>query len=277
MYIQGEDIKHVWHRLLFNLYNMGEPLAPRGIKTHELTGVTIAVQNPLRNILTSDERNLNYRFMTAEWLWIWFGLEDAKTIGRYNSRIVQFADPVTGIFDGAYGPRISRQLPRILETLKSDSSSRQAVIQIYSPSPAGSADHPCTVSIQFMIRQNKLRTIVTMRSSDVWLGLPYDFFNFSMIANLIAYSCNVGLGSLTMHLGSSHLYDTNRPSAYTILKRADVGCVSSPRLTSLPSEDLLRTLQDGENHVHFGSEYYRYASALASKTSSGAFKCLTNG
>jgi len=45
-----------------------------------------------------------------------------------------------------------------------------------------------------------------MRSSDVWIGLPYDMFSFSCIANQVAMRLNVKLGVCSITAGSSHLY-----------------------------------------------------------------------
>ena len=47
-------------------------------------------------------------------------------------------------------------------------------------------DIPCTVSLQFLIRENKLHLFVNMRSNDVFLGLPHDIFCFTMIQEIIA-------------------------------------------------------------------------------------------
>jgi thymidylate synthase len=56
-----------------------------------------------------------------------------------------------------------------------------------------------------------------MRSSDVWLGVPYDVFNFSMLAHLVCGLLNehrkfdnaVKPGQLFLTAASSHLYETN--------------------------------------------------------------------
>ena len=50
--------------------------------------------------------------------------------------------------------------------------------------------------------------IATMRSSDTWLGWPYDVFNQSMTAAWIALETdkNLRLGKLVLNCGSQHLY-----------------------------------------------------------------------
>jgi thymidylate synthase len=77
---------------------------------------------------------------------------------------------------------------------------------------------PCTLSLQFFLREASdelwLHTTATMRSNDVWLGTPYDTFNFSAISFYLCLLLNqrglkCKLGKLTIQAGSRHLYETD--------------------------------------------------------------------
>jgi len=46
-----------------------------------------------------------------------------------------------------------------------------------------------------------------MRSSDIWLGIPYDVFTFTMLQNCLAGELGVKRGWFALNAGSSHLYD----------------------------------------------------------------------
>ena len=255
----------VWRSLLRELYDDGNIVSPRGQQIREITAVTLEVEDAYSNILVCPQRDLNYRFMVAEWLWIWFGLDDVKTISQYNSKIAMFSDD--GLrFAGAYGPRVKQQFPYVVDRLTKDIDSRQAIIEIYQePGTAPTKDVPCTLSVQFLVRDNKLQTIVCMRSSDVWLGLPYDFFNFSMIANILGSVLHVPLSSMIYHLGSSHLYEKNVETAYHVLYPEDISSLDSPRLSEPPSEALGEILQDLNAPIILGSSIYQqYAQILRS-------------
>jgi thymidylate synthase len=136
--------------------------------------------------------------------------------------IANFSDNGETFF-GAYGPKILDQVRHVIDTLVNDPWSRQAVITIWRENPPSSKDIPCTISAQFFIRDGKLHCVDNMRSSDVWLGLPYDMFNFSMLSAYIALAIwnktnrRIHLGQLSMNLGSLHLYDTNRKAAQRCL------------------------------------------------------------
>jgi thymidylate synthase len=93
--------------------------------------------------------------------------------------------------------------------------SRQAGMTIWRENPPQTKDVPCTVAIFFNIRNGKLNANVFMRSSDVMLGVPYDVFNFSMLAHLVCGLLNeyrqldesISPGNLFLTAASSHLYE----------------------------------------------------------------------
>jgi len=274
MLITNDSFGDAWLALLRLLHDCGASSSPRGQAVRELLGVTIRVDDARRNILVHDDRALSYRFAAAEWLWIWFGRNDVESIAQYNKNIAAFSDD--GLtFSGAYGPHIHGQWPRVIETLRDDRASRQAVIQIYHPPLTYTRDVPCTLTFQMLIRQDVLHGIVTMRSSDVWLGLPYDFFSFSMFCNIAAAQLDVALGSLTYHLGSSHLYDRDLVVAKKVLVTPwKCYTVPSPLLMGEPPawlEDVLRS------RVRLGVNdrtWARYVNVLCASKNAGALEVL---
>jgi thymidylate synthase len=174
-------------------------------------------------VVLSRTRRLNYKFMAAEAWWILSGKRDTQSIGKFCKNILQFSDDGETFF-GAYGPKIRNQLGSVIRCLEMDRDSRQAVINIWRENPPVSKDIPCTLSAQFLIRDNKLHCIDTMRSNDVWLGFPYDVFNFSMLSWKVldelrfrnpSYQ-SLELGSLYLNAGSHHLYERNRVMAERI-------------------------------------------------------------
>jgi thymidylate synthase len=139
-----------------------------------------------------------------------------ETIAPFSKEISKFSDDGERFF-GAYGPRIIDQISYVAKTLHYDNDSRQAVISIWRPNPPVSKDIPCTVSLQWIIRDGKLHCFANMRSSDVWLGVPYDWFNFSAISLglLVMLNnrkdpalCPLVLGNLYFYAASQHLYET---------------------------------------------------------------------
>jgi thymidylate synthase len=160
------------------------------------------------------ERKLGYHFMAAEAAWIMSGDNRVKTIAPFSRSISSFSDDGERFF-GAYGPRVVDQIGYIVKSLVNDRDSRQAVLTIWRQNPPVSKDIPCTISAQWMIRNNKLHCFMNMRSSDAWLGVPYDWFNFSCLSlgimkeinAQIKKECIITLGNLYFYAASQHLYE----------------------------------------------------------------------
>jgi thymidylate synthase len=202
-------LNYEWHRTYCAVMERGRVAAPRGAKIRELDHHAIAVDMRYP-VLTIPERKLSYRFMAAEALWMIQGRSDV-----FHRNMAPFSDDGFSL-SGAYGPRIHDQIYYVIGKLLEDRDTRQAALSIWAPNPRPSRDVPCTMSMAFSIRDDRLNLHVFMRSSDVWLGLPYDAFSFAMVANWVALLYNGSLrfpcrpvapGALYITAASSHLYE----------------------------------------------------------------------
>lgn len=209
MNLQADSADGVYYEVMRHVLDYGDIRSPRGVKTQELTGVKIELTDPACNVITSPVRRLSYTFMVAEFLWMILGRNDVASVSRYNKKIADFSDD-GHTFYGAYGPKIVDQLEYVIRTLTRDPDSRQAVMTIWRESPGQTLDVPCTIMFQFMIRDQRLQMIAYMRSNDVWLGFPYDLFNFTMIQQYVAGLLGVKPGKYTHMVGSLHMYWENR-------------------------------------------------------------------
>jgi thymidylate synthase len=209
----------VWFNLLHTVYKTGKIVRPRGLECREILGrqSTIDMQSPL---LTLTKRNLFTRFAFREASWIIQGRNDLEYVKAVAPNYGNYSDD--GFFlRGAYGPRVVDQLPYVMDALRKDMETRQAVIEIWRPSPAPSKDIPCTLSLQWLVRDSLLNCFVTMRSSDTWLGWPYDVFSFSCVSAYLLLLLRakdqrflgIELGTLTLTAGSQHVYTEKVPES----------------------------------------------------------------
>lgn len=217
-----------WLNKCRDLLRMGSVAEPRGQRTYELPhqAVRIGMRCP---VLTVPGRHLSYQFMAAEAYWILSGDNRVETIAPYNKNISKFSDDGR-IFAGAYGPRIMSQIQYVLNKLIEDPMSRQAGLTIWTPNPEPSKDIPCTVAIWFQVRGGLLNCHVFMRSSDIWLGLPYDLFNFSMLAHMVCselrksvFHSDLEPGALYLTAASLHLYEIHREKLVQIINDGPYG------------------------------------------------------
>lgn len=185
-------------------------LSPRGMNIREMRNVHIVLKDTTRCAAWLRKRELNYPFMVAEWLWIQSGREDVGMMNHYCKEIGKFSDNRQTFF-GSYGPRWKKAMLEIIPLMRRDEDTRQAVAGIWRPEvydiSFNTKDVPCTLSMQYFIRGGMVESTVVMRSSDAWLGLPYDLFNFSMLQRSIARALGRAAGPLTVFIGSCHLYE----------------------------------------------------------------------
>lgn len=207
---------------------LGRKVTARGMDTLELLDVELVLLDASSNLIVNNTRHLNYAFMLAEWLWIMTGCALKDAIFPFNRKLLMSVGEHDHTFTGAYGPKWIEQLPFILDALKSDDHSRQAVVNIWRDRPRASADTPCTLSWQFLIRDELLHMITTMRSNDVWLGTPYDLFSFTMIQQWLAAQLGVKAGSYAHRVGSFHAYVRDLP------RLDQAACDRSPLPSNFP-------------------------------------------
>ena len=203
--------------MLWDVYRQPDFICkPRDLKISEKINHTwkVDMDDP---IITLPERKLSYPFMFGEATWMLQGKNDVESVSKYVGGIKRFSDDGETFF-GAYGPKIITQWGYVVKTLITDQDSRQAIISIWRENPRSSKDIPCTLTLQFFLREASdqlwLHTIANMRSNDAWLGVPYDTFNFSAISFFIALHLNklgikCKLGELIIQAGSRHIYETD--------------------------------------------------------------------
>lgn len=253
-------LKHVADILTY-----GDIQAARGTTFKETVGMLYqaSMQDPVIRIPL---RDLGYKFAVAEPYWILSGNNLLSGISNYG-KMSPYSDD--GYFmSGAYGPKIVDQLGYVCKTLADDQGSRQAVINIWRERPGPSKDIPCTLSLQFLLRDGKIHCMATMRSSDAYMGLPYDSILFSLCSAYVLsilrehYSVTGHkLGQLKVFLGSAHIYDRDFDKCERMVNEWDYLTSSDTDfdlLAGLPPAEFMEVLasctmdQDGSGILELG-------------------------
>lgn len=199
----------------------GNVASSRGNNT-EIVGILIEMEKARARLSSSETRGRLYSSL-GELLWYLTGDNKLDFIERYIPAYVdESADGAT--VHGGYGRRLSNQrgvgqLTNVIQLLHERPSSRRAVIQIFNAEDlaAPHKEIPCTTTLQFLIRDERLHLLVTMRSNDAYLGLPHDVFCFTMLQEMIARSLDREVGTYHHFAGSMHLYDDHRPRAEELI------------------------------------------------------------
>lgn len=186
--------------------------------TIELLNQTFEV-DPTRPVILAPERKVSPYYLAGELMWYLMGSNSTKQIAYYSKFWNKISDDGT-TNRSAYGHRMFHefqdnlgtgvnfnQFYKVIETLKADPTSRQAIISLYLPHNKQTKDEICTLNLQFFIRDNRLHMIVNMRSNDIILGTANDIFMFSMIQQILAVKLDVKVGKYYHNAASLHLYD----------------------------------------------------------------------
>lgn len=272
--MQNKPVKSAnvaWLTELSNVLNDGTDVSPRGQLTKELLQQT-SVIDMRRPVITLPERHLSTKFLGGEAYWILSGDNRVETIAPYNKNIVNYSDDGRTFF-GAYGPRIMSQLNYIVDKLRSDADTRQAVLTIWRENPPETKDVPCTVAVHFMIRDNKLNCHVYMRSNDLWLGFPYDVFNFSMLSHLVCCRLNAYVvaeggsiiepGVLYHTASSRHIYMQHFEQAERLVRLHNPAAMpletdETPTSMYLSEVHLMHVLDSLRSHRRVDSSEYKW-------------------
>lgn len=201
--------------LVQHVLKHGKETAPRGMKTREIEDAIIRIDNVFNTLPVGVNRGTVPGIGAVEACQLLSGTSFPDLVIAIGPQFKNYAED-NGIFHGAYGPRTHGQYDAIIERLKNDPDSRQAVVTIWNPQydlQHSKRDYPCTILHQFRIRDNKLNMSVYMRSNDVWLGAAYDFFQFTRVQIAMAWVLGIAPGTYAHHVGSLHIYEQHYGAA----------------------------------------------------------------
>jgi thymidylate synthase len=205
--------------------------APRDQKVKEIINYSIVLNNPRNRVITFKERKTSLKYLLGEFIWYLSGSSSVNDINMY-SKFWEAIAKDDGTVNSNYGTRIFghtslypfNQWEKVKELLRKDSDSRQAIIRINHADDYTyeNKDVPCTLSLQFFIRNNKLDLIVNMRSNDIWRGYCNDQFQFTMLQEMMMLELrnfypSLELGTYYHNAASMHIYEMHFEQAKKII------------------------------------------------------------
>lgn len=202
-----------WYRLLSKDCGGIKQVSRDGEVVGEIINATTVLSDPTNNIMKNSLRNLPMKYAIGELLWYMSHNNKLKEIQKYTKGWDRMSDDGVTV-NSNYGWCIRDkygfdQWEWCKQELNNNPNSRRAVIHIKEPSDKDSKDVNCTVCLQFFIRDEKLYCTTYMRSNDIWLGYPYDVFQFTCMQILMSMELGIELGTYTHIAGSLHLYGRN--------------------------------------------------------------------
>ncbi len=179
-------------------------------------------------------KKLHVRAIIHELLWFIRGDTDIRYLHEHNVRIW---DAWVGE-DKACGPLYGRQwrgwggevgepekevdqLQGVIESIQQDPYSRRHIVSAWNVGDLEKmALYPCHVLFQFYVSsKGTLSCQVYQRSSDIFLGLPFNLASYALLTHMIAQLCGLQPGELVYTLGDAHLYCNHLTQARTQVER----------------------------------------------------------
>ena len=78
---------------------------------------------------------------------------------------------------------------------------------------------PCHLLYQFNVADGKLHCGMTMRSCDIFLGLPFNIASYALLNMMVAQVTGLVAGDVVISLGDTHLYSNHLEQAQRQLAR----------------------------------------------------------
>ena len=219
--------------------------APRGQRIRESLCQGFSIVDPLNRLPFTPGRSYNPTYFAAEIVWYMAGLSSLEWIAPYAPFWTRISDD--GITcNSAYGSRIFVPAPIVgiqrsqwdwvRSELEHDPDSRRAYVHIRTAHDSFNArlDVPCTIGMQFIIRDGRLHMWTAMRSQDMILGLGNDIPAFTMFHELMALQLGVQPGTYHHTVGSMHIYERDAGRAEAIVANGPTAATLALRMPKMP-------------------------------------------
>jgi len=200
-------------------------------------------------------KKLHFKSIINELIWFLGGDTNVKWLNENGVKIWNEWATEEGDLGPVYGKQWTawptkdggtiNQIDYVVNALKTNPNSRRILFHgwnvEYLPdekvSPQENARQgkmalpPCHLLYQFYVVNNKLSAHLFIRSSDSFLGLPYNTASLACLTHMLAQQCDLDVGEIVISLSDVHIYSNHMEQVKTQIAR-------EPR--QLPELKLLR-------------------------------------
>ena len=180
-------------------------------------------------------KKIFFKNIGHELIWFLKGYTNIKYLKDNNVNIWNSWADNNGDLGPVYGYQLrnfnnaSDQLNNLINELKNNPGSRRHIVTLWDPSSLDrQALPPCYPMFQFYVNKyNKLNVNVFFRSSDAFVGLPYDFAFFSLLLIVIAKEAMYDPGVVQFNITDCHIYESHIPG---ILEYINLNTYELPKM-----------------------------------------------
>ena len=188
-------------------------------------------------------KKLHIKSIIHELLWFLQGGTNTRYLNEHGVSIWdEWATP-TGELGPIYGAQwrawrgengqVIDQVAELIAGIRANPNSRRHIINAwhvsYLPDERKTATEnivdgrmalaPCHVIYQFWVADGKLSCMLTQRSADCFLGVPYNMASLAFFTSMVAQQCALQVGDIVHSFGDLHLYLNHLEQAKLQLSR----------------------------------------------------------
>jgi thymidylate synthase len=196
----------------------------------------------------------------AEVAWYLTGTQDVTWMRKHAPFWDKFTEQDGTTILSAYGYRwrdhFGRdQIGKAVEALQEDSTDRRIFISAWDPAEdglgaVGQRNVPCPVGFNLAVLDGELHSTLFLRSSDAFVGLPYDVMGHALLMDALASTLRCGLGVLQVSIGHLHLYEDHYDMAHMAIDQVTSVC---PQMV-MPGWDIDTVVQRRDAYVQLLSD-----------------------
>jgi len=214
----------VFKNIISDIKINGEVSKPRDLEVTEIMYAGYKV-DPTQAFANFNSREFNWKYFAGELAWYLNKDTNIDYINQFSGFWKNITNPGTNEINSNYGFLLfGRQLQWVVDSLKKDKNSRQAIAFLNQPRYQfeGNKDFVCTMYLNFSIRKNKLDMKVQMRSNDIFYGLTFDAPFFAFVQQhvylwLKSTYPELELGTYHHYADNIHFYERHFDLAETIV------------------------------------------------------------
>lgn len=173
----------------------------------------------------------------------------------------------------AYGWIVKKYefIDKLLFTLKNNPNDRYMVYSLWQDEHLATSTHPpCIWALQFCVTGKKLNLTVTVRSNDVFLGMPIDIASHAALLSMIAHVSGYQAGEILWVINDAHIYEKHFDSIQQqIDKYNEVGCPPAPKLWINPKVKDFFKFDNTRELSDIRLENYEYNMRITAPVSTG--------
>lgn len=165
-------------------------------------------------------KKLHLKSVIYELLWFIQGNTNVRYLQEHDVRIWNEWADENGELGPVYGKqwrawetkdgRVVDQLADVIQRIQREPHSRRLIVNAWNVGELNRmALPPCHLLFQFYVNDKKLSCMLTQRSADAFLGVPFNIASYSLLTHMIAQQCHLEVGEFIWSGGDCHIYQNH--------------------------------------------------------------------